>query len=110
MADNSVVIKNTVKLVNQITASRDPKFDDDETRYLVTTLLGELCDKFSKSPKMVAAIMQHLQDCGFDVVNGVKSENTFRFIETFGNRIARMNEVQLQRVREINNVLFKVDA
>jgi hypothetical protein len=110
MADNSVVIKNTVKLVNQITASKDTRFDEDETRYLVTTLLGELCDKFNKSPKMVAAILQHLHDCGFDVTNGVKSENTFRFIETFGTRINSLNDIQIQRVREINNALFNVTA
>lgn len=110
MADNSVVIKNTVKLVNEITASRDPKFDDDETRYRVSCLLGELCDKFAKSPRMVAAILQHLNDAGYDVVGGVKSENTIRFIETFGHRLSRMDDVQLKRVREINNVLFKVGA
>jgi len=109
MATN-VVTRNTVKLVNRITSSKDVNMERDETRNLVSTLLGEMCEKFAKSPRLVAAVLQHLKDSGFDVVNVIKSENTEKFIMIFGNTISKMNDVQLKRVREINNALFSINV
>lgn len=106
MKNSNVMTNNIIRLVNRITATKDTAFQEDETRYMASSLMSDLTENFRERSKFVAAILQHLVDCGFDIVSGVKCEAQEKFIATFGYRITRMKPDQLARVREITTKLF----
>ena len=101
MSDN---LKKIVKIVNEITKSNDYKFEQIKIKKLAISVLDILCEyNNTNGYKFVLAIIHHLQDANFDILS-VKSD---KFNNTFKFKDFKIDDKQLKRIKEINNIIFK---